>query len=179
MVTNLREVGLAILADYGARPPKFELRDPPEDDPTAELFDRVDLDDELLIRGLYCLAKAGHLTHVHNGQFYEEAAMHLHISIEAALEIIREHLSIELNARVGAETVYAYLREQFLYGAAMVEQMRDLYELWITAKHPASRFGPHWSPPYNSEDILEPPDMLISIYRHILLGEPGRSTAVL
>jgi len=56
------------------------------------------------------------------------------------------------------------------------EYLEEQYEKWIETKHPLSVYGSGWAPSLFVEDISETYDALISIYRHIVLGEPGGSS---
>ena len=58
----------------------------------------------------------------------------------------------------------------------IVEYLEEQHEKWIETKHPLNVCGAAWAPSLWADDIFETYECLISIYRHIVLGEPGRSS---
>ena len=58
----------------------------------------------------------------------------------------------------------------------MSEYIKEQYEKWIETKHPVSKYGSGWAPSLFADDIMDTYGTLISIYRHIVLGEPGGSS---
>ena len=138
------------------------------------LFENIDPRDGILIRGLFTLIKSQLLMHAHD--FMEEAFMDLQVSREAALQIIREHLHFLGNPNPSYREAHDYIRSNFQFGEELVEYLEEQHEKWIETKHPMSVYGAEWAPSLCAEDIFETYECLISIYRHIVLGEPGRSS---
>lgn len=155
----------------------YSLRTVYRSDPDVEndLFENIDPTDGLLMRGLYTLIKSQLLIHAAL-DFMEEAFINLQISREAALQIIREHLHFLGNPNPGYRDVHNYILSNFQMGEPLVEYLIMQHELWIETKHAISVYGSEWAPSLTVEDIYETYECLISIYRHIVLGEPGRSS---
>ena len=145
-------------------------------DPNVEkdLFENIDVRDGILMRGLYTLIKSQLLMHAYD--FMEEAFMNLQVSREATLQIIREHLHFLGNPNPSYRDAHDYIRTNFQMGESLVEYLELQHEKWIETKHPMSVYGTGWAPSLQAEDIYETYECLISIYRHIVLGEPGRSS---
>jgi len=155
---------------------KYVLRTLIHSDPNVEkdLFENIDLRDGILMRGLYTLIKSQLLMHGYD--FMEEAFMNLQVSREAALQIIREHLHFLGNPNPSYRDAHNYIRSNFQLGEELVEYLEEQHEKWIETKHPMSVYGTEWAPSLWADDIYETYECLISIYRHIVLGEPGGSS---
>lgn len=143
-----------------------------------QLFENIDPSNSLLIRGLYHLIKCPLLLSTYSvyPMFSEEAFIHLQISTEAAIQIIRERLRIKGNSNPSIDDVHSYIQSNFDKRFSWVEYLEEQYEKWIETKHPLSIYGSGWAPSIFAEDIGETYNTLISIYRHIVLGEPGGSS---
>lgn len=140
------------------------------------LFENIDPTDSLLIRGLYHLIKCTLLVHSSCYMFMEEAFINLQISTEAAIKILREHLCAKGNPQPTKKDILNYIKSNFTGNIEFVEYLEEMHEKWIETKHPISPFGSGWAPSLWASDIYETYDSLISIYRHIVLGEPGGSS---
>jgi len=154
----------------------YVLRMVNRSDPNIEkdLFENIDLRDGILMRGLYTLIKSQLL--MREEDFMEEAFMNLQVSREAALQIIREHLHFSGNPNPSYRDAHDYIRSNFQMGEPLVEYLEEQHEKWIETKHPMSVYGAEWAPSLWADDVFETYECLISIYRHIILGEPGRSS---
>jgi len=143
-----------------------------------ELFDNIDPSNSLLIRGLYHLIKCPLLIKAYPDypMFMEESFINLQISTEAAIQIIRERLRNEGNSHPSKKEIYEYINSHFTQDVSWVEYLEEQYEKWIETKHPVSLYGTGWAPSLLAEDIYETYGTLISIFRHIVLGEPGGSS---
>lgn len=155
----------------------YVLRETNRSDSDVEynLFENIDPKDGLLLRGLYTLLKSQLLINS-DLDFMEEAFMNLQISREAVFRIIRKHLQYIGNPKPSEQDVYDYIRLNFQMGEHLVKFLEEQYDSWLETKHPLSRFGAEWASSLMADDVLEPYDALISIYRHIVLDEPGRSS---
>jgi len=143
-----------------------------------KLFENIDPTNSLLIRGLYHLVKCPLLILAYPDypMFMEEAFVNLQISTEAAIQIIRERLRAGGNPHPSKKDVFEYINSNFTQNYSWVEYLEEQYENWIEIKHPVSIYGSGWAPSLFADDIFETYDTLISIYRHIVLGEPGGSS---
>lgn len=155
----------------------YVLRETNRSDSDVEynLFENIDPEDGLLLRGLYTLLKSQLLISSDLG-FMEEAFMNLQISREAAFQIIRGHLQYIGNPKPSQQDVYNYIRLNFQMGEHLVKDLEMQHDSWLETKHPLSPFGAEWASSLMADDVFEPYDPLISIYRHIVLDEPGRSS---
>jgi hypothetical protein len=138
-------------------------------DQLRELIRAINPRDRLLIRGLSKFLTAQALQR--ERWYLEEAGIAAFISLEAALTIIRQHLEFTRGRSASFDDAYDYLRVTFPTGQPLSEWLRELYDLRVIAVHPSSRFGEFWAPPMDVEHCFETIDWLITLYRHILLGE--------
>jgi hypothetical protein len=143
------------------------------------LYNGIDTGDALLIRGLSCLLKSQHLMAVECRTFCEDAFINVQIAREGALQLIRRLLTNRTGGPVSYEDAYEYIQQNFRMGDAIANYLREQYEKWIMAKHPECRWGIFWSPPLLADDFFETYEALVSIYRHIITGEPGGEAAAL
>ena len=141
------------------------------------VYEAIDPSNGLLVRGLHCLLKANRLAG--EAEFAAEAYMNVSISREAALELIRERLRAEGNPSPSFDDAHAYVAANFLAGEHLADFLTYQHELWVETKHPNSAYGPVWIPQLMADDLYETYECLVSVYRHILSGEAGRSTAQL
>ncbi len=140
------------------------------------IFEKINLSNNLLIRGLYHLIKCPLLISTYQDYplFLEEAFVNLQISTEAAIQIIRGRLRTEENPNPSIKDVYSYIQSSFTKNASWVDYLEEQYAKWIETKHPLSGRA---QPSLVADDIYETYGTLISIYRHIVLGEPGWSSS--
>jgi hypothetical protein len=143
------------------------------------LYNGIDTGDALLIRGLSCLLKSQHLMALECQAFCEDAFINVQIAREGALQLIRTLLRNSSGGSASYENAYEYIQQNFRMGDALADYLRQQYEKWIMAKHPESRWGIFWSPPLLTEDFFETYEALVSIYRHLITGEPGGEAAAL
>lgn len=146
-------------------------------DDRLTIYTRIDLGDSLLLRGLYCMLKGQHL--MAQELFGEDAFVNIQISREAALEGIRERLRGKGVTDPSYVDAHAYVRGQFAFGEALADFLEDQHDRWIATRHPKSKFGTFWTPPLLLDDYFETYGAVVSLYRHLLLDEPGRKTAEL
>ena len=141
------------------------------------LYNGTDVGDSLMIRGLSCLLKSQHLIHVESNVFCEDAFINVQIAREGALQIIRRLLREKSGKPASYEDAYEYISQNFQAGNFLASYLKEQYDKWIMAKHPESRWGIFWSPPLLADDFFETYEALVSIYRHLISGEPGRVSA--
>ena len=134
-----------------------------------DLLANIDTSDQLLLAGLARLLGANRLLSVNEP---EEAAIILFISMGAALEFIRLQLSAQGGAgEVPFSAVEDYFKRTFPDGDAIADYFVERYEERVIATHPSSRYGEFWVPPLMMGDVYGLRKSLLSLYRHILLGE--------
>ena len=141
-----------------------------------QLYENIDPEWGLLMRGLYTLLKSQTLILTDPYVCMEEAFMNLQISREAALQIICDHLRSTGNPEATTRDVYNYIRSNFILGDPLVRDLELQKESWVETKHPMNPFVEDYAPWLRADDVFEPYDTLVSIYRHIVLDETGRSS---
>ena len=134
------------------------------------LIAEIDAEDQLLLAGLARFLEAGGLLQAHET---EAAATSLFISMSAALDFIRKFLGASTGSEgtVPFDAVHSYFRRTFPHGDEVVEYFEARWEARIIAVHPASRYGEFWAPPLMVDDVYWLRKMMITLYRHIVLGE--------
>lgn len=141
------------------------------------LFAAIDPSNALLIRSLYALLKSQHLAQHGNGVFFEEATMNVQIAREGVIELLRDYIREPGRRRPTEKDVFEYLRQNFRVGDALAAYLDDQRQRWVKTKHPRSDLGVFWAPPLEADDFVETYEALVSLFRHLLSGEPGRSSA--
>ncbi len=147
----------------------YELYERGEFEEITELISAIDPDDELLLRGLSKLLSANHL--IRYREFIEEAGLMAYISMEAALEFIRQYLELETGLQKSFKDVFEHIRVTFPTGEPFAGVLEMDYENRIIMVHPANRFGEYWTPPVYAGECFEAMYSIIHLYRYVLLGE--------
>jgi len=178
-IAKLEAVAVQLVNECFPEGVTYDLRDHHglEEDFPHGVFEQIDVSDELLIRGLYTLLKGQCVLTCHMYTLMEEAISNVQISREAALELLRERLHAVHGKSVSFKEAHEYLRTSFKAGEFLASYFGHLHEIWIATKHPKCATGPFWTPPLMADDYYETYAALVSVYRHILTGEPGRATA--
>lgn len=151
--------------------PRFEVNDFGSEGDALDLLESFDANDELLLAGVANLHAGTRLMgpRIHE---LEAASLCLFVSMGAALELIRLHLS---EARGTANATFAdvhqYVGDVYPKGNFLPDYLEEMYEHRTIATHPASRLGEYWTTPLMVEEIYELKKHLIVIFRHIVLGE--------
>lgn len=146
-----------------------------EEDAQKAVYDNIDIEDSILIRGLTCFLKSQHLSRY--PAFAEDAFINIQISREAALQIIRTRMAQESGAMPSYADLRPYFQDNFRSGDVLFDDYREQHDKWLMCKHPASDFGTFWTPPLFADDYIETYESLVSVYRHLITGEYGRKTA--
>jgi hypothetical protein len=151
----------------------YEMRSDSIDrsDQVARL-EAIQYSNSVLMRGLYCMLKSTHLFVTR--MFGEEAFMNIQITREAALELVRDRIG---GQSVGYAAAHSYIRSNFKHGDSLAEFIEDQHDRWVATRHPRSRHGEFWTPPLMVDDYFETHGAVVSLFRHLLLKEPGRNTA--
>jgi hypothetical protein len=152
--------------DSGTR---YCVRDIGSPNDALDLLTNIDGSDQLLLAGLARLLGANRLLELSEP---EEAAIILFVSMGAALERIRQHLCAEAGIDdVPFTAVHDYFKRTFPDGDDIADYYAARYEERVIATHPANRYGEFWAPPLMMGDVYHLRKSLISLYRHIVLGE--------
>jgi hypothetical protein len=132
------------------------------------ILEAIQYSNNVLMRGLYCMLKSTHLFVTR--MFGEEAFMNIQIAREAALELVRD--------RIGGQSVsyadaHSYIRSNFKHGDGLAEFLEDQHDRWVATRHPRSRHGEFWTPPLMVDDYFGTHGAVVTLFRHLLLKEPG------
>jgi hypothetical protein len=133
-----------------------------------EIFESIDLSDNLMMRGLGALLKANMLRH--HQEFLESACMSLWIAMEASLRIIQRALR-----ETGIETPTPKDAGEFVDSAFENEfdsdgYFADFYKDRIKTIHPESRFGVYPAAPLAADDFYDLQEMLAPLYDFLITG---------
>ena len=138
-------------------------------DSARTLIDAMDPLDPLLHRGLYKFLIANDmLQHPH---YMEEVGLSAFISREAALELLRRKLSLDMSQRLRKEDVINHIRTNFTTGDPFTEVLESDWAARVMMVHPVSEYGEHWSPPVEVEECFDAIHTCVSLYRYLLLDE--------
>lgn len=132
-----------------------------------DIFEAIDLDDHLMIRGLGALLK-GELLSLHH-IFHTEACMSLYVAMEASMEIIRRRLAAN-QENPGPEDASRYLAEAFGNQVMQDRYFGEYYDDRIRTVHPDNRFGAFPYAPLMADDYFDLYDQLRSVYDFLLTG---------
>lgn len=124
------------------------------------LLDGIGIDDPIATRAVYCFLKSGHLGSLSNN-FLEDAILNLHLSMEWTLELICRRIIASSNDKPRPSDALEYIRDQMEMGEHVLSFIREMNELWVSAKHPRNRFyNGVWAPPYIADDYYETYDLV-------------------
>jgi hypothetical protein len=121
---------LELLASQKVFSGPYRLRSATRSDPDIELalFKAIDLKDGVLIRGLYTLLKSQALMRSDLFLFMEEAFINLQISREAALLMIRQHLTYLGRTNASYKDAHDYIRTNFVLGEFLAGFFEEQYD---------------------------------------------------
>lgn len=178
-INKAKELAFNVARDTFGKDVRYRLRgaDTSGEEFRQRLFQGINVSNSLLIRGLSCLLKSQHLMAADLHAFCEDAFINVQIAREAVLQLIRKLLEEEGIESVSYNDIYKYIEENFRMGNLLAASLKEQYEKWISAKHPNSRWGLFWTPPLSAEDFFETYESLVSVFRHLITGEPGGESA--
>ncbi|MDR8394382.1 hypothetical protein NC796_24755 [Aliifodinibius sp. S!AR15-10] len=135
------------------------------------LFDKIDTENDLLIRGLSHLIKCGMLRQF-GRMFFDTASLELYISLEATLHIIQERLRQNGMQNPSNKDVSDYLLEKFGEPYRLDRYYEEFYDDRIKAVHPDSRFGKAMFVPHYVTDLYMLYNDLMRNYEFLITGKP-------
>jgi hypothetical protein len=131
-----------------------------------EIFEAIDIEDYLLIRGLGALLK-GDILQAHS-IFHTEACISLHIAMEATLQLILKRLRKDIT-NPSNKDASKFIGDVF--GEDYPEHyFQDYYEDRIKAVHPVNRFGIYPDAPLASDDFYDLYGPLRAIFDFLITG---------
>ena len=137
-----------------------------------EIYDAINLDDHLLIRGLGAFLK-GDLLSVHH-IFHTEACISLHIAMEATLQIILRRLRNNIH-NPSNKDASEYLGNVFNSKYIPEKYFEDYYRDRIVAVHPSNRIGTFPDAPLSADDFYDLYEQLRSVYDFLITGNIRKS----
>lgn len=149
---------------FGRAAQEYSLRDKYSPEEIVRIMACIPPSDPLLLRGLSKFLIAGELF----PSYLEEAGLAAFISLEAALEYIRQWLDPD---HASFDDVFDHIREVFPTGDPFATELELAHDARTVIVHPSSRFGEFWTPPVHREECLEMLHYLVYLYRYILLEE--------
>ena len=129
------------------------------------LFLGIDPENKILLRSLSCLLKSSLLSQ--SRLAIEEAALLCYISLEGAMNLLRQKLNIsKLNE------VYKYIEDNIPSGKTLADYHRQCRNNRNVLAHPDSTLTDDLLPILSTEDYFETYQTLVELYRFIVLGIP-------
>lgn len=135
------------------------------------LFDKINTENDLLIRGLSHLIKCGMLRQL-GRMFFDTASLELYISLEASLHIIQEKLRQNGIQNPSNKDASDYILEKFGEPYRLDRYYEDFYDDRIEAVHPHSRFGKSMFVPHYVTDLYMLYNDLMRNYEFLITGKP-------
>lgn len=166
-------VKLCLEGEYNLIPPEEEHlhlgRQP-------EFWERITLDDHLLLRGVASLIKAEMLA-VHR-EFWEEATIISFIALEASFQMVLRRLRSSGHPNPTSEDAGRWLTSTFdkplgIYGDATTKYFGDLYEQRVMTLHPLSRHGISLYAPLMHDDYSMVRRDVRAIFAYLVSGQHG------
>ena len=136
------------------------------------IFNAIDVNDALLIRGLGGLLQANMLACYF--EFFEQACMSLWVSMEASMHLIFRRLRVRGNPKPTASDAGVYLDEVFENQQPSEGYFDDFYSDRIKTVHPSSSYGVYHLAPLAADDFYELNEMLVPVYDFIVTGSVRR-----
>lgn len=133
-----------------------------------DIFNAIDLEDHLLIRGLGALLKGWMLNRHH--LFHTEACISLHIAMEASRDIILRKLRASVSNPSDVDAAN-YLARAFGEPESTEHYFAGFYEDRIKSVHPASRYGTYPEPPLAADDFFDLYHSLQAVFKFLVTGK--------
>lgn len=165
-IINLKFTGLEHDSLSGFQNFDFQNNSPNKDDREI-LFEKIDVSDSLLIRGISYLLKAQMLSR--NFIFTEEAALLAFISLNAALDLVRERLVDQGIKNPTYKDAFKYVESLKEFGNNYSDILEMCWEQRVMLVHPNSKFGILSLGGIFADDFYETYGELTTLYRHLLL----------
>jgi hypothetical protein len=70
---------------------------------------------------------------------------------------------------------YDFISSRFELGNFLVEELKWEYSSWIQTKHPICIYGSSPNPPLTADDVMEPYEAMLNLYRNIILAKLQRT----
>jgi len=149
--------------------PKYDFRESGVDYKLAKsLYDNIDIEDSLIIRGVTTLIKA-EMLHFHY-QFLEAAIYSLFISMEVSFRLVVRALKAKGISEPTSKDAMKYIHDAF-YDIHRVERyFEDYYDGRVMTFHPESRFGIFPHAPLAADDYFHLYNDMLEVYAFLITG---------
>ena len=149
--------------------PKYDLRTAGIDYNLARtLYNSIDLDDALVIRGLTTLIKA-EMLHFHY-QFFEAAIYSLFISMEVSFRLVIRTLKTKGIPEPTSKDAMTYIHDAFYDIHRIDKYFREYYESRVMTFHPESRYGVFPHAPLAADDYNFLYNDMVEVYAFLICG---------
>jgi hypothetical protein len=133
-----------------------------------DIYNSIDINDSLVIRGIYTLIKAGMLKSHY--QFLEEAIYSLFITMEVSYRLVLRELKSRGIENPTSQDAMTYIHDAFYDIHRVDKYFEEYYEGRIMSLHPESRFGVHPHAPLAVDDCYELFNDMIEVYAFLICG---------
>jgi len=133
-----------------------------------ELFNCINLDDSLLIRGITTYIKAEMLSKHH--QFMESAIYSIFITLEVSFRLVLRTLKAQGVVNPSSEDAMKYIHDSFNDVFRAEKYFEDYYKNRVMSLHPESRYGIFSNAPLAVDDYFFLTRDMIEIYAFLICG---------
>jgi len=149
--------------------PKYDFRSNGIDYELARtLYNSIDINDALVIRGITTLIKAEMLQTHH--QFFEAAMYSLYIAMEVSFRLVIRALKAKGISEPTSKDAMTYIHDAFNDIDRVDKYFEDYYDGRIMTFHPESRFGIYPHAPLDADDYYELSRDMLEVYRFLICG---------
>ena len=132
------------------------------------LYNSIDINDALVVRGLTTLIKAAML-HFHH-QFFEAAIYSLFISMEVSFRLVMRALRAKGIPEPTSKDAMIYIHDAFNDVIRVDKYFEEYYEGRIMTFHPESRYGIYPHAPLAADDYYCLFNDMLEVYAFLLCG---------
>jgi len=132
------------------------------------LYNSIDINDALVIRGLTTLIKA-EMLHFHY-QFIEAAIYSLFISMEVSFRLVIRALKAKGNSEPTSKDAMTYIHDSFYDIQRVDKYFEEYYEGRVMTFHPESRYGIYPHTPLAADDYNCLYNDMLEVYAFLICG---------
>lgn len=132
------------------------------------IYQNIDVNNSLVIRGIYTLIKAAMLSSHH--QFLEEAIYSLFIAMEVSFRLVLRELKNKGVNNPTSQDAMTFIHDAFYDTHRVDKYFEEYYEGRVMSFHPESRLGIHPHAPLAADDYFDLFDNMIEVYAFLICG---------
>ncbi|MDO9579247.1 MAG: hypothetical protein Q7J06_01575 [Bacteroidales bacterium] len=136
-----------------------------------QLFQAIDCNNHVLIRGLSCLLKARLFMSKDLYLFIEEAALLVFFAVEALLSLVLESLRVSGISNPNFNQVFDIISKRYTPGVDVTDYFRDCYKKRIKLVHPDNKYEVLGIPKLDADDYFDTCTDMERIYRDYILDK--------